>query len=177
MKVLGENETPRSGGSMKGSHSVATARLYLRTITREDTAIIVRWRSEPDNYRYFRNPYALTSEGHLSWFDNQYSADENRLDWLCVEKESGQAVGVFGLIRKDGRSVEISYLLDKSAQGRGYAAEAVNGLLAYAKDRWKANKAIAEVHRDNLASQHFADRNGFVPQIAAGDFIIYVRMI
>lgn len=78
---------------MKGSYSVTTSRLYLRTILREDTPLLARWRSEPENYRYFCNHHTLTMEEHLSWFDNQYSNDENRCDWLCIEKSWSKPSG------------------------------------------------------------------------------------
>lgn len=161
---------------MKTPCSVSTQRLLLRTILREDAPLLVAWRSKPQNYRYFRSPYALTLDEHLSWFDNRYSNDENRWEWLCIEKRSGHAIGVFGLIKKDD-CVEINYLLDEAAQGKGYATEAVNALLAYAKAHWKTNKAIAEIHRENTASQHFATQNGFIRESVDGDFILYVRMI
>lgn len=171
MKVL------HGGNNAKDSYSVTTQRLLLRTIMREDASLIVHWRSDPDNYRYFLNPHALTMEEHLSWFDNRYSSDGNRWDWLCIEKATGHAIGVFGLIRKDDGCAEINYLLDTAAQGKGYAAEAVNELLAYAKGNWKTEKAIAEIHRDNLPSKHFATRNGFIRESDTGDFILYAKKL
>lgn len=88
-----------------------------------------------------------------------------------------QAIGVFGLIKNDKYGVEINYLLDKTAQGKGYAAEAVNGLLAYAKENWNACKAMAKIHRENQASEHFAIRNGFIHESDTGNFILYVRIL
>ena len=151
---------------------IRTERLTLRGIDETDTDEIVRWRSAPEVYRYFKAPHPLTAEEHLNWFRARYLRDENRCDWMCLRREDGQKLGVFGLIRGHG-TAEVSYLLAPEAQHCGYAGEAVRALMDYAAEAWGIDRFTAEIHTDNAPSAALAARLGFRPRRQEGDFIIY----
>ena len=57
---------------MTNKYTIKTKRLILREIESGDAETIVRWRSDPKVYQYFRSPHALTMEEHLAWFENGY---------------------------------------------------------------------------------------------------------
>ena len=52
------------------SYAFISERLSFRSITVEDTREIVKWRSDPDIIRYFKNPRPLTIEEHLKWYQH-----------------------------------------------------------------------------------------------------------
>lgn len=155
--------------------TLRTPRLTLREIAPNDTACIVAWRSDPSVYRYFLSPHALTEAEHRTWYATRYLCNPDRYDWLALADDI--PAGVFGLVRLPDGGVEVNYLLDPAAQGRGYAAEAVTTLLDWAAARWEARYALAEIHRDNSPSLAFAAALGFAPQETRGEFVLYRRAL
>lgn len=154
---------------------IETERLRLRGIDGTDAPLIAAWRGDPAVYRYFKNPRKITEEEHLRWYRERYLPDEAREDRMCLT-EDGERIGVFGLIR-EGDEAEVSYLLAPEARGKGYASEAVNGLLRYAKETWGIRRATAEIHKDNGPSLALARRLGFTPAGETGDFIIFEKEV
>ena len=159
----------------KNVSQIETERLTLRGICETDTDIIVKWRSDPEVYRYFGSPHPLTAREHERWFREIYSNDANRWDWLALEKTYKKPVGVFGLKRDGHESVEVSYLLAPEAQHRGYAGEALESLLAWAKEYCGVRTAYANIHRDNVASLRFIERLNF--QQETSDFVLYRKTL
>lgn len=70
-------------------------------------------------------------------------------------REDGHAIGALGFhgpADENGR-VTIGYGLIPSAQGQGYASEAVRALLAFARAQG-VSSVEGDTHHDNIASQH-----------------------
>lgn len=162
---------------MSKSLQLMTERLLLSEITEKDTTLIVKWRSNPEVYQYFSAPHPLKVEEHLDWFRNKYCSDENCLFWMAMEKENRQKIGVFGIKRGEDSlsSAEVSYILSPECQGRGYAREAVERIIKYAKEKWGCSLASAKVHIANQPSIKFAENLGFVPAGRSEDFILYLK--
>lgn len=161
------------------SDSIITSRLQLREIEECDTDLIVNWRSDPEVYQYFCSPHMITRQEHLQWFHERYMKNPNHISYIATETVSNNSIGVFGISRESelADSVEVSYLLDKSAQGKGYAGEAVLGMLEFAKNQWYSTKAVAEIHKDNHASLKMIQRLSFVEDAMHEDFRIYKRVL
>ncbi len=151
---------------------IQTGRLTLRGINETDAPEIVKWRSAPEVYRYFKNPHQISLEEHISWYNSSYLMNENRSDWMCIEKISGKKAGVFGLTRTDSEA-EVNYLLAPDARHKGYASEAIRALLQYAHNEWNVRRISAEIHKENLPSLALVKRLGFELISAEGDFVIY----
>ncbi|MDE5639479.1 MAG: GNAT family N-acetyltransferase [Odoribacter sp.] len=154
-----------------------TERLILEEIAEKDTERIAAWRSNPDVYRFFLSPHPLSAKEHRNWFQNQYIWDRNRLDWMAVRKDNKEAVGIFGIKRQEEGSAEaeISYLLEPTEHGQGYAREAVDCIMEFASKSWHCNSCIAVIHMDNCDSVKFAVRLGFVAIDTYGSFVRYKR--
>ena len=164
---------------MKKVPVLQTERITLRGIAEEDTDRIVRWRSDPEIYRYFGSPHKLTKEEHLRWYRESYLSDKNRIDWIGVLHNDAY-VGVFGAKRGDdnAKEAEVSYLLSPHCYGKGYAGEAITAILSFCAETWGCAYAVAEIHKENRASLKFAERLGFLPQGTReneGNFIRYIK--
>ena len=151
---------------------INTERLTLRGIKEEDTPEIVCWRVNPDVYSFFKSPRRINIEEHLNWYHNLYLDNNNRFDWMCIEKTTNKKIGVFGLMRNRD-TVEVNYLLAPEAQHKGYASESIDSLIKYAKEKWNITKFIAEIHKDNTPSIALIKRLGFTLERNSDDFVIY----
>lgn len=151
---------------------IQTERLILRGINETDAPEIVEWRSDPNVYRFFKSPHKITVKEHFNWYNNKYLFDENRFDWMCIEKTTGKKIGVFGLIR-DGDSVELNYLLAPDAQHKGYACEAIKHIMKYAVEKWHSERVVAEIHKNNMPSIALVKKLGFELLYTKGEFSSY----
>ncbi len=161
---------------MRHSESfIVTERLWLREIDESDTDTIVKLRSDPMIYRYFSNPNILTKEKHERWYWESYVKNDSRMEWIAVDDDTGKIIGIFGADRADlqGDNADISYLLSPALYGKGYAAEAVKGVMEWSRKKWRIRYFDAVIHRENEASIQFASRLGFSLVEEQGDFIRY----
>ena len=140
------------GESMKKKIAIIESeRLLLRGIEEADAETIVRWRSDPQVYQYFKNPHEITIEEHLNWFKNSYNENKDRYDWMGIEKRTNKKIGVFGLYREKTKA-EVNYLVAPDAQQKGFATEAIKQLISFAVSEWGCNEVVAEIHENNLPS-------------------------
>jgi len=96
--------------------------------------------------------------------------------WLVEEKTSGAFVGEIGLFHYNRALLtpeglpdtltnpEIGWVLAPSMHGRGYATEAVNACLDWARNRFTATEISCLIHPDNSPSLNVAAKCGFTPQ-------------
>ena len=156
-------------------YRIETERLTMREIREKDADCLVRWRSDPDAYRFFLLAHPITKEEHLRWFHEIYENDAGRIDWLCCEKDREKPVGVFGIRRDrlEPYTVEVSYLLDRSARHKGYAQEALRALLRWCRQHWRTERAVAKIHRENEASLHMIRKLGFMQKEEKDGFVLY----
>ena len=141
-------------------YSFESARLRYRGIERRDAEDIVRWRSDPANYRNFFNARPITMEDHLAWFDG-YLKDTKRYDFL-IETPDGKPVGTCGLSAIDESGCEISYMIgDVGSRGKGYATEALRALTEVAFTELEVDHVDARVLAHNKASAKVALGGGY----------------
>lgn len=153
-------------------------RLKFRDIKEEDASIIVKWRSNPDVYKYFLSPHKINTEEHLNWFNTRYIFDENMFDWIAFNEER-QPVGIFGIKRLNVQSqeAEVSYILDPEFYGVGYASEAVLRIIQFCQENWNIKIVYAEIHVENENSRRFAEKLGFTILEIHGLFVRYGRAL
>ena len=154
-------------------------RLILREIESTDAENIVAWRSQPEVYKFFRVPHAVTLQEHMAWYNTDYLKNDRRLEFMAIEKETGEPVGVFGIRQSEEcegqEKAEVGYLLKPQAQGKGYSSEAVFKLMKLSKEKWAVKKAAAEVHEDNEASIALVKRLQFIKTEKKGCFFIFEK--
>ncbi len=86
-------------------------------------------------------------------------------NWVIEERASGRHVGTLGYNerRREGRegTLELGWMLDGWAAGKGYATEALSAALAWGREKFGPVRVIAIVAPDNLASARVAEKCGF----------------
>ena len=101
-------------------------------------------------------PDAMDVKGAADFLTECAAGDDPRPfgNYEIRRREDGRAVGGIGFngAPREDHSVTVGYSLNPSARGRGYASEALRGLLAFA---WSQEVALvrADADLDNVASQ------------------------
>lgn len=157
---------------MGDGRRVQTERLFLREIRDDDTDFIVELRSDPEVYRYFKHPHCLTVEEHEGWYREVYLQNDNLIHWIC--EKDGVGIGVFAAVRVSDSEAEVSYLVSKEHQRKGYAREALKSILLWVRREWQSDKIIAEIHQDNNVSRAFIKSLGFYQVSGEKNFLKYV---
>lgn len=90
--------------------------------------------------------------------------------YQLVRREDGRAIGGIGFTGPPDASgtVEVGYGLIPDARGKGYAAEALRGIIAVARAHG-ATRVIAQTSSDNIASQRTLRNVGMPRTASAGD--------
>lgn len=137
-------------------------RITLTSFNSEHTEQLVKWRNDEDIIRYFLNPNPLKTEDHLNWYNNSYLLDDDRIDFVITDKQSGEAAGTAGIKNIASGNIELSYAVgNRAARGKGLAKEAVKMLMDFAKKEYGATRASACIHEENAASRGFIINLGF----------------
>ena len=101
------------------------------------------------------------------------AADEAWGHRQVVERASGLVVGGIGFFGPPlGGEAEIGYGIVPSRQGRGYATEAVQAMLAMAWADSRVRTVVAGTDPGNAASQRVLEKAGF-RRVSAGDEFRY----
>jgi len=138
-----------------------TERLFLRPAWLEDAPEIARALGHEDVVRMLaRVPWPYSEEHARAWIAQP--TDWNLPNLLVtLPNEQGRIVGGCGLHQGDG-AVETGYWISPEYQGRGYATEAVKGLMSLA---WAVGhrQILARHAFDNPASGQVLHKVGFRP--------------
>jgi len=99
----------------------------------------------------------------FEWFTN----------WEIILKSENVAIGGVGFAGfpdQEGKTIT-GYGLDVRYFGKGYASEALEGLLKWAFGHTELKKVIADTFLDHVASQRVLIKNGFVESSRDEEFI------
>jgi RimJ/RimL family protein N-acetyltransferase len=143
-----------------------TQRLYIRELNHDDTQGLATILTDPEVMKYSIRGVS-TPEGIRSFINNcieNYRA-YGYSQWAVFNKNSDELIGVCGLnpFTLDAQDiVHINYRFARAHQGRGFALEAVNGVLEYAFEHLKVDSIKAIIEPDNLPSIKLAEKAGFI---------------
>lgn len=143
----------------------STERLILRGIRLSDAKFMLKYRSNPQIYEYqYWKPQTLhEAEDFISTKISKISNIPNT--WYQVGifiKGFNELVGDIGIhfIESDNSEVEIGYTLSIEYQGKGYATEAVVGVINYLFSNINKHRVIASVDPTNIKSMALLERIG-----------------
>jgi RimJ/RimL family protein N-acetyltransferase len=146
-----------------------TQRLFLRPAWPEDAPELARAIGQEAVVRMLaRVPWPYREDDARAWIDSPRDPHLPNL-LITLPEEDGRIVGCIGL-HEDGGQVEVGYWVAPSHWGRGYATEALGGLLALA--RLAGHRRIISRHAaDNPASGRVLSKVGFRPTGRARPFL------
>ena len=138
-----------------------TERLFLRPAWPEDAPDLARAIGQEAVVRMLsRVPWPYGEEDAHSWIAAPRDPYLPNL-LITLPAEDGRIVGCVGL-HEDGGQIEVGYWIAPTHWGRGYATEALTGLLALA--RLAGHRRIVSRHAaDNPASGRVPRKAGFRP--------------
>ncbi len=141
-----------------------TARLTVQRLGSDDTESFFRYRSLPETAQYQTWRPKSLAEAESFIHKNQSAVPHTAGTWLqlAILLSDSRLIGDLGVHFLDEHDqVEIGYTLSPAFQGRGYALEAVRGLIDYSFGTWKKHRITASVDPENIRSIHLLQQAGF----------------
>jgi RimJ/RimL family protein N-acetyltransferase len=158
--------------------NIETRRLVLRSPQPQDAPHIAALAAEWDVARMTgRMPHPYSLSDAENFVTNVAAQDPARSMAFLIEEERQGPVGMVGLFYDADRYPEVGYWIGKPFWGRGFATEALEGALGWAKRRWNKRALIAGHFADNPASGRVLAKAGFLytgetrerPSLARGE--------
>jgi [ribosomal protein S5]-alanine N-acetyltransferase len=132
-----------------------TERLAVRRLRRADLESMLAVYGDADAMRWVGDGMVLSREDAVRWLDVTERNVATRGYGMCVLmlREGGQVIGFCGLVHPGGQAeAEIKYALGRPYWGRGYATEAVRGMLDWGARTFGLRHVIATTALENTAS-------------------------
>ena len=142
---------------------IETERLLLRPLEIPDARPLAKLWSDAEVTRYMGGP---RDPGEIQELleEEARAGPTSEIDlWPVIEKASGEVVGHCGLLDKqvDGRDeIELIYVFNVAAWGKGYATEMGIAIRDYAFDRLGLRRIIALIDPENEPSKRVAEKVG-----------------
>ena len=128
-----------------------TQNIVLRKGGEKDIDFLWHLRNEPDVYRYSRQAREVSRKEHAAWF-SKISGPEGGKTELFIIQDGQIPVGQARIDVCGAGESEISISVSKEFRGNGFAARAVELLIARAGAAGNVGRFVATVHEDNAAS-------------------------
>jgi RimJ/RimL family protein N-acetyltransferase len=144
---------------------IRTARLHLCGVSLSDAHEIAE---QADDWQVARQtpsmPYPYSLNVAEDWVASAIAASRRGSDYILVIRriEDGVLLGAAGLQINDDHA-EIGYWLGRPYWGQGYATEAVQAVLDYARQELQLSHFKARVFVDNAPSARVLRKVGFIP--------------
>ncbi len=145
---------------------IETERLLLKNIGTDDREFVFSQFSDEVVNRYLFDAEPLSDQQGADEIIRFYLQPEPRAQhrWIVVRKADGVKMGTCGFHcwnRQDGK-VEVGYDLKAAYWGQGYMREAVQAILAFAREEMRARQIVACIAVDNHRSVRLVEAFGFV---------------
>jgi ribosomal-protein-alanine N-acetyltransferase len=155
--------------------SLETQRLLLRKISLQDSEFIFQLTNEPGWLRFIgdKNIRSVEDAGTYIKASILASYEENGFGvWLVELKErdssfsasmiGSTAIGTCGLINRSTlEGIDLGFAFFASQGGHGYAFEAAQAVVEYARNKIKLSRLLAISQPDNERSIHLLGKLGF----------------
>ncbi len=142
-----------------------TERLILRQFSAADAGFILELVNEPSFIQNIGDRGVRTLSDAERYIETGPAASYARNGfglYLVSLKESGESIGMCGLIKRDAlKDVDIGYAFLPRFWSQGYATEAVSGVMQYAKHTVELRRVVAVVDPENDGSIRVLEKAGF----------------
>ena len=144
---------------------IETDRLLLRQITIDDAAFMLDLLNQPSFIQFIGDRGVRTLDDAREFILTRYIAAYERLGfgiYLTVLRESEIAIGICGLVKRDGLDdVDVGYAFLPQYWSKGYASESVSAVLAYARNTLGIRRVLGITTPDNDGSIRVLKKAGF----------------
>lgn len=142
-----------------------TERLRIRRFGLDDAPFVLELINDPDWHRFIGDRGVRTLEGARGYIEKSLLALYAKLGFgldLVELKETGEPVGMCGLIKRDTlEHVDIGFAFLPAARGQGYAYESAVAVRDYAVGELGLERLVAITSPDNDASGKLLQKLGF----------------
>lgn len=134
---------------------IETKRLAIHTMSEDEMRSLIEKQTDKELIKAYSEMLQESLDHPDAW------------EWYAtweIEQKDGIHVGdlCFKGLNNDG-SVEIGYGIAEEHQGKGYATEAVEAVIAWASNQSGVCQIEAETEEDNKKSQRVLEKCGFSP--------------
>lgn len=147
------------------NYIIETDRLYLRELTIDDKAELVKILCDSESMKYYPDVFSLEKvENWITWNIDLYKKYNHGL-WAVILKEDNIFLGDCGITIQDidGENLpELGYHINKKYWNKGYATEAAKACMDYSFKSLGLKKIYTYTKSDNLPSIKVAEKNGMV---------------
>jgi len=143
-----------------------TNRLIVRSLTLSDLANFHNYRSNPEVTKYQGFDVMSLDQAEAFIKDNSAKHFGKAGEWVqygIEKRETGQLIGdcAIKLDLYDSRIAEIGITISHLEQQRGFAKEALNGILSFLFDQKEIHRVVEIVDVENMASINLLKSTGF----------------
>lgn len=147
---------------------LTTSRLQIRALRDEDAEALYRIYGDPEAMRYVGSTGRARTREQTRKSLAGFIADRARHGlglWATDLRESGEMIGMCGLIPVEGTGpdVEVVYVLEQPAWGRGYATEMARACLDAGFASFGLERIIALAYPANRPSIRVMQKAGMHP--------------
>ena len=138
-------------------------KLTLRPITDADTDDIVRWRNDPEVWRYFLFREPFTPAMHRAWLQNKVMTGKV-IQYIIVERESGKSVGsvYFRDVDEKNESAEYGIFIGEAwARKRGLGTETARLFTRFGLEVLRLHRISLKVLGGNEVARRSYEKTGF----------------
>ncbi len=141
-----------------------TSRLYLRKMTKKDSADMYEYSKLEEVTRYLLwDPHESETYTYkyLSYLQSRYRSGDF-YDWAVVWKQNNKMIGTCGFtsFHLESNSAEVGYVLNPDYWGCGIAPEAVNAVLEFGFINLNLHRIEARYMVDNTRSRSVMEKVG-----------------
>ena len=133
-----------------------TQRLILRVLNAADADMILRLLNQPDFIANIGDKGVRDFQGACQYIEQGPIAMQQTLGfslYCCQLKSTGEAIGMSGLIKREGvEHPEVGYSFLSQFQRQGFGKESVAAVIEYAHEKLGLKQLNAICNPDNVAS-------------------------
>lgn len=133
----------------------------LRPIDSDDNLLLLQWRSDQRNARWFLSGAIPTETSQAQWFEHYLRRDDEIL--YMIELDEVGPIGTVGLSGIGAHHAEVGRVLigEPEFRGKGFARAALDALEEIARTRFSIRRLSLEVLEDNEPARGLYERCGF----------------
>lgn len=137
--------------------------IELRSITIEDTDLIIKWRNKESVKKHFLYQQPFTREGHIKWLNEMVFSGKTE-QFIIIDKAEDKSIGSVFLrdIDYDNKKAEYGIFIGEDlARSRGIGTLVAKMIVEYGFEQLKLHKIFLRVFADNERAIKCYNKAGF----------------